>query len=869
MSDLDAVPTIEPAPTHAAAVKLALNDLLLESQLPVIDATANAMTDLSPAEEAAVLPAQVAGAGSRDAAASEDATLAFYRTADEETTLPCYAAEHADEDAPSSCADVMTELADQTLLFYADVPEEHGDADATLPFYHAGTSPALETRALDEDEQQRCAKASDEVPAEPVNATPTAPTVDAPASDADVSSDAAPLTAATLAYYADTSAAHAHLDQILLPGYATAGQDLFQTHVAGPSLAVDRAVTEPIETVEESETALDDAESAAHQDESVPMPVTLDRSASIDEDTVHGVEPSTPALAAATPIPPSAPATLDFYAHRGDVHDGEQILLPEYATHGEPLFASVIAVPRTAPTVTIPHPGIEHEDLTLAVYHHHHSADQTLPFYRYGHHDLTAASMAVSPTSNSSGEVIHVDEVASMDGSGTGSGGGSWQIVSDDEDKDGAEEPVEKGGDVGAREAGAVETSAVETETEVLAADVPNVVDREVAVESPAHDDAIQNEAPSQVFAVTEEPAHDEPKVVDRSVSVDSPAPKADAQDADEALPPQAPAPADEPSPTIAAETVQAENDDEPCPREAAVELVVAAIEPERDTEAEAVPPVEEIEPEGLAATIQATPEPVEEPAELAVPTTSADVISSNEFQDAPESTQESELAHIEEVEPALAPAVARDVAVQEPTLAADPTVKTTVFINTADQEGDIDITEGLPEPELVDAVRFEAIGATRSLLTQRRVVSTSTTDDHEHEADALHDDDNDDDEVGSIPADDEDDELLATSPEDDELPVAREPSAVDDLVTAMTTPTTPPSIQRLMHFAFAFLVVSMTVLGVMTYGMEGNVWVWFLVVVNVLLWYAVTQVAAFTNDTDAGTEDAPVDKDGVVGKSE
>ncbi|KAJ3354886.1 hypothetical protein GGF32_002310 [Allomyces javanicus] len=867
MSDLDAVPTIESAPTDAAAVKLALDDLLLESHLPAVDATADAMTGLSPAEEAAVLPAQIADVVPRDVPASEedapDATLAFYRTADEETTLPFYAAEHANEDALSEGdADVTTEFADQTLSFYADVPE-HGDVDATLPFYHPGTSPAPETRALDdEDEPQRHVEADDEViaqDAQPVDSAPKDSIVDAPASDADVSADAAPepLTAATLAYYTDASAAEAHLDQILLPGYATAGQDLFQPHVAGPSAVSDRAAAEPVAVVEESETAFDVAETVVHPVESDPIePVTLDRSASIDDNVVHD-EPSTPALAAATPIPPSAPATLDFYAHHDDAHDGEQVLLPEYATHGESLFSSA-AVPRAAPTVTIPHPEIEHEDLTLAVYHHHYSADQMLPFYR-DHHDL-AAGMAVSPTSNSSssGEVIHVDEVASMDGSGSGSGGGSWQIVSDDEDKDGAEEPVAKGGDVEAREAGAVKTEGV-------AADVPDVVDRDVAVEVPARDAAVQDEALSQAPVSADESTHDEPEVVDRSVSVDSPAPKVDAQDADEALPSQAPVPADEPAPTIVAEGVHAEND-ELCAREAAVEPAVAAVETERETEAEAVPPVEEIEPESLAA---ATPEPVEEPAEASVPATSADVFSSSEFQDAAEPSQEPEPepAHVEEAEPAPAPAVARDLAVQQPTPAAEATVKTTVFVNTADQEGDIDITEGLPEPELVDAVRFEAIGATRSLLTQRRVVGTSTTDDHEHEADPLLDND-DDDEAASI-ADADEDELLATSPDEDDLPVAREPSAVDDLVTAMTTPTTPPSIQRLMHFAFAFLVVSMTVLGAMTYGMEGNLWVWFLVVVNVLLWYAVTQVAAFTNDTDAGAEDAPVDKDGVVGKDE
>ncbi|KNE57872.1 hypothetical protein AMAG_04717 [Allomyces macrogynus ATCC 38327] len=820
------------------------------------------MMDLPPAEEAAVLHAHVADVASRDAlasedaSASEDATLEFYRMAGEEMTLPFYAAEHAHEDAPSEsyAVDVTTEFADQTLSFYAGMHEDI--VDATLPFYHPGTSsPAPETHAVVEDEPQQRAVVDDEVAAEPVPAALNTRTiVDAPASDADGLADAAPLTAATLAYYADASAAEADLDQILLPGYATAGQDLFQPHVAGPSLGLEHAADETDEMVEETETAVDDA----HPIDSAPTgsaPVSLARSASIDDDDAMHDEPSTPAVAAATPIPPSAPATLEFYAH----HDGgEQILLPEYATHGEPLFSSVVTAPRAAPTVAIPHPEIEREDLTLAVYHHHHSGDQTLPFYR-DHHDLTAASMAVSPTSNSSGEVIHVDEVASMDGSGSGSGGGSWQIVSDDEDKDGAEELMV--------EEGAVEADAVETV--VLAADVPDVVDREVPEELRAHDVADQDAVEAvqlQAAAAVDEPTSDEPEVVDRSAPVDSPTNDAAVQEADEVL---AAAPANESAPTIAAETVQGENDDVSCPNEAAIEPVDAAIEPDREVETAALPPVEEIEPESLADAIQATAEPVEEPTEAAVPTTLASIISSSEFQDASESTptSEPEPPHIEEAEPEPVPAVARDLAVQEPTPVAEPIVKTTVFVNTADQEGDIDITEGLPEPELVDAVRFEAIGATRSLLTQRRVVGTSTTDDHDHEADPLHD--NNDDEAGSIANDDEDDELLATSPDEEELTVARQPSAVDDLVTAMTTPTTPPSIQRLMHFAFAFLVVSMTVLGVMTYGMEGNVWVWFLVVVNVLLWYAVTQVAAFTSDTDAGTEDAPVEKDEVVGKSE
>ncbi|KNE59054.1 hypothetical protein AMAG_03401 [Allomyces macrogynus ATCC 38327] len=874
MSDLDAVPTIETAPTDAAAVKLAFDDLLHESHSPIVDATADAMTDLSPAEEAAVLPAQVADVAPRDAPVSEDApagddaTLAFYRTADDEMTLPFYAAEHADEGTLSEGgADVTIDFADQTLLFYDDVPG-HGDVDATLPFYHPCTSPAPETHVLDEAEPQRRVETDDEVAAHDAQPVDTVPVVDVPAFDAD--SATAPLTATTLAYYADASAAEANLDQILLPGYATAGQDLFQPHVAGPSAVSDCAIDDA-ETVEETEIAVDNTETVAHPVESNPAesasPVALDRSAEID--APHHAELSTPALAVATPIPPSGPATLGFYAHHDDAHDGEQVLLPEYATHGEPLFSSA-AAPRATPTVTIPYPETYVEDLTLAVYHHHHSADQTLPFYRY-HHDLAAASMAVSPTSNSSssGEVIHVDEVASMDGSGSGSGGGSWQIVSDDEDKEGAEEPVEKGGEGAelvekvAEEVEGDVYEAAALETTVSAPDVPDVVDRDVAVESPTNDAAVQDEETSQALVAADEPASGEPEVVDRSVPVDSPTADAVAQDAEEALPSQALVPADDPAPTIAAEAIQAENDAEPC--EAAVEPVVAAIETEREGETEAVPPVEEIEPESLVDAIHAAPEPIEEPAESAVPAMSTQVYSSSEFQDAAELIQEPEPTHIEEPEPALAPAVSRDLAVQEPMPAAEPTVKTTVFVNTADQEGDIDITEGLPEPELVDAVRFEAMGATRSLLTQRRVAATSTTDDHD-EADPLHDAD---DEAASIAADDEDDELLATSPDEDELPVAREPSTVNDLVTAMTTPTTPPSIQRLMHFAFAFLVVSMTVLGVMTYGMEGNLWVWFLVVVNALLWYAVTQVAAFTNDTDAGAEDAPVDKEGVKGMNE
>ncbi|KAI9176058.1 hypothetical protein H9P43_006423 [Blastocladiella emersonii ATCC 22665] len=74
-------------------------------------------------------------------------------------------------------------------------------------------------------------------------------------------------------------------------------------------------------------------------------------------------------------------------------------------------------------------------------------------------------------------------------------------------------------------------------------------------------------------------------------------------------------------------------------------------------------------------------------------------------------------------------------------------------------------------------------------------------------------------------------------------------PETLDALVTAMTTPTTPPPVMRLMHGAFGVLVATLFGLAVYTMGEEGNVYVWFLAVVNALLWGAVTKLASSIGD--------------------
>ncbi|ORZ33053.1 hypothetical protein BCR44DRAFT_1439013 [Catenaria anguillulae PL171] len=75
--------------------------------------------------------------------------------------------------------------------------------------------------------------------------------------------------------------------------------------------------------------------------------------------------------------------------------------------------------------------------------------------------------------------------------------------------------------------------------------------------------------------------------------------------------------------------------------------------------------------------------------------------------------------------------------------------------------------------------------------------------------------------------------------------PTTAAESTVDAFLTAMTTPTTPPPVMRIMHVGFGVLVLTLLALSIYTYGEQGNQYVWFLFGVNSLLWMAVTKLAA------------------------
>jgi hypothetical protein len=78
--------------------------------------------------------------------------------------------------------------------------------------------------------------------------------------------------------------------------------------------------------------------------------------------------------------------------------------------------------------------------------------------------------------------------------------------------------------------------------------------------------------------------------------------------------------------------------------------------------------------------------------------------------------------------------------------------------------------------------------------------------------------------------------------------------SLVDAFTVAMTTSRTPTRVLSVMHITFGSLVTILGLLGYLSWGSEGNKYVWMLFVVNALLWSAVANLSLQINPN------APID---------